>query len=490
MDTPRTDSSRPSPAGGQTLRLPGSARAVTLHEQLYRYADDLHQAIERNDALEADNLQLRASTSRLLESREELDAILQTSLDIHLITDTDGLIRQWNPASTILATPQALDGSRLDDWVAPSHQPDFRALRANALGGIRCPQRGVELRLRCEDTALPPLLVIGRVLVVRRGGDQCHLHWILRDVTHLRETEFETQVASTVFSNAMEGVMITDVEGEILAVNAAFTKITGYEIGEAVGRKPKFLASGHQSPDFYEMFWQSLRSTGAWQGVLYNRRKDGETYLERLKVNAIRDTDGNVLSYIAVFSELDQSGGQGGPYLPHGLLNDSLTGLASRELFRDRLERMLALANRAEIPFSLFLIDIDGFTDFNHRHGHLAGDRLLREMAARLKGTLRVSDTVARLRADDFAVLTAGLKDAQVVADITAKLKAALQAPLELDGTSLSVTISIGVANNPAQGRDPDLLLAEAARALDESRDAGMATPSLPSPDPETRSQA
>lgn len=462
-------------AGGQTLRLPGSARSASLHEQLYRYADDLQVMIERNEELRTDNEELRESADRLLESREELDAIMASSLDIHLITDAAGIIQQVNPASASLAPAPELERSGLGDWIDPAHLGNFLAMHSNVLQGNRCPDGGYELHLRRADAERPPLIVTARVLAVRRGENLRHLHWIMRDVTYLRETEFETQVASMVFKNATEAVMITDVEGGILAVNAAFSLITGYSAAEALGRNPHFLASGHQSPDFYEMFWHSLRTKGSWQGQLFNRRKNGEAYPERLTVNGVRGTDGRILSYIAVFSDLSRQERAPGKQQLQTPFVDSLTQVSNRQLLEDRLERMTLLARRTGVPFSLIRIDIDHFGRFNSEHGHWTGDKVLREIAARLTGAVRESDTVARLCADDFVLLAPGLINRGDLARFCEKLIGALRPPIRVHDEEFSVTASVGAAQFPEHGVDAPSLLASTAQALERARAAGGA---------------
>ena len=460
-------------AGGQTLRLPGSARSVSLHEQLYRYADDLQMMIERNDVLAADNDVLRQSTDKLLESREELDAIMHSSLDIHLISDAAGSILQSNSASASLAAPDILRQCNLREWIEPASLANFLAMHANALQGNRCPEQGYELRLRRDGAQRPPLIVMARVLAVRRGDNLRHLHWILRDVTYLRETEFETQITSMVFKNATEGVMITDVEGGILAVNAAFTRITGYGAAEALGRNPHFLASGHQGPEFYEMFWQSLRGKGSWQGQLFNRRKNGEVFPEQLTVNAVRDSDGRILSYIAVFSDLSQQRQAVAPGLLDSALQDPLTRVANRQLLEDRLERMASLSRRTEVPFSLIRIDIDDFGQLNSTHGHLAGDRVLREFANRLMTGVRVSDTVARLGADDFVLLAPGLFGGTDIGQFCSKLLDALRQPIQIGDQVLQASASLGCAEFPDHGLDGPSLIDRANQALRQAKHRG-----------------
>jgi diguanylate cyclase (GGDEF)-like protein/PAS domain S-box-containing protein len=473
MNAVLQDEDKLAPAGGQTVRLPGSSRSVSLHEQLYRYADDLQLMIERNSELAADNDELRESSERLLESREELDAIMQSSLDIHLITDAAGSILQSNPAGRSLAPAEKLEHSNLADWVEAAHMGDFVALHSNALRGNHGPEQGVELHLHREDAQRPPLIVTARVLAVRRGENLRHLHWILRDVTYLRETEFETRIASMVFKNATEGVMITDVEGGILAVNTAFTTITGYSASEALGRRPGFLSSGHHGPEFYEAFWVSLRTTGSWQGVLFNRRRNGETYPERLTVNAVRDTDGQILSYIAVFSDLSQEirTPDQEPYQAHH--RDPLTRVANRQLLEDRLERLISLSRRSGVPFGLFRIDIDGFAAINASYGHLAGDRVLRTVADRLVATVRESDTVARFNADNFVLLAPGMAEPDDIRRFGAKLLDALHQAVMLEEQEIIITASLGCARFPDHGQDVTRLLDSALLALDQARAGG-----------------
>lgn len=473
MNSVLRDTDKQAPAGGQTVRLPGSARSVSLHEQLYRYADDLQLMIERNTELAADNVELRESSERLLESREELDAIMQSSLDIHLITDAAGSILQANPASRSLASAERLGHSNLADWVETAHMADFVALHSNVLQGHPCPDHGVELHLRREDTQRPPLIATTRVLAVRRGENLRHLHWILRDVTYLRETEFETRIASMVFKNATEGVMITDVEGVILGVNNAFSNITGYSAAEALGQRPNLLSSGHHGPEFYEALWISLRTTGSWQGVLLNRRRNGETYPERLTVNAVRDADGEILSYIAVFSDLSQQIRTPDQEQLQAHHRDPLTRIANRQLLEDRLERLATLSRRSGIPFGLIRVDIDGFARINATHGHLSGDKVLRTVAARLEASVRESDTAARLGADDFVLLAPGMAHAEDILRFGAKLLDALRQPVPIDGGEITVTASLGCAMFPEHGLDAARLLDSAQQALDHARADG-----------------
>jgi diguanylate cyclase (GGDEF)-like protein len=218
------------------------------------------------------------------------------------------------------------------------------------------------------------------------------------------------------------------------------------------------------------MFWQSLRGKGSWQGQLFNRRKNGEVFPEQLTVNAVRDSDGRILSYIAVFSDLSQQRQAAAPSLLDSALQDPLTRVANRQLLGDRLERMALLSRRTEVPFSLIRIDIDDFGQLNSTHGHLAGDRVLREFANRLMAGVRESDTVARLGADDFVLLAPGLVGDADVGRFCTKLLDALRQPIQIDDQVLQASASLGCAEFPDHGFDGPSLIDRADQALRQAK--------------------
>jgi len=467
------DNSRP--AGGQTVRLSGSTRDAALHDQLYRYAEDLQQLIERNGALEAHYQTLRESTALLLESREELDELLRSSRDIHLVTDAGGNILQSNPAGAALAPAHLLMGCKLQDRVLPAYLDNFAALQAGAIEGIGPSGPGHEMHLSREAGDASPLIVSAQALAVRKNGELCYLHWILRDVTSLRETEFETQISSMVFKHAGEGVAITDIEGEILAVNPAFSRITGYAAAEVIGRNLSLLSSGRHDAAFYAAFWRALRENGNWQGEIYNRRKNGEIYPEWLTVSAARDGDGGILSYIAVFTDLSRllQEEKRLSFLAH---HDPLTGLPNRLLFQDRLGQTLSQSRRSGVQFTLIFIDLDHFKPINDTFGHAGGDHVLQEVARRLAGTVRECDTVARIGGDEFVILAPGLVGDTDIGSLCGKMIDALRQPIQFDGHEVCIGGSFGCAEYPNHGDDEVLLLKCADAAMYRAKAAGGST--------------
>jgi diguanylate cyclase (GGDEF)-like protein/PAS domain S-box-containing protein len=459
-------------ANGQTLRLPGGARDVALHDQLYRYAEDLEQSIERCMKLEAQNKNLRESCTWLEDSRRQFDDVIRSSRDIHIITDLVGTILQSNPAAMAIAPLQRLAGESLSAWVLPQYYENFHNQRINAVDETSQDNSEWEMHLRHVSNDTFPLIVSARVLPLYKNKEVHGLHWVLRDITYLRETEFDTQIATTVFKSAAEGVMITDAKGEILAVNPAFTQITGYSADEAIGRNAGFIKSGVQNAAFYADFWNALRTNRAWQGELYNRKKSGEMYPEWLTISAACDSDGSVLSYVAIFSDISRllRAEKRLAYLAH---YDTLTRLPNRHLFQDRLTQILVSAKRSSAPFTLIFIDLDKFKEINDTLGHHAGDRVLQEAGKRLLREVREIDTVARLGGDKFVIIAPSLSGADNIGRVCRKAIESLSQPIHVEGRELLISGSIGCAEYPIHGDDDATLLRNADNAMYRAKAAG-----------------
>jgi diguanylate cyclase (GGDEF)-like protein/PAS domain S-box-containing protein len=459
------------PANSQTQRLPGMSREAALYEQLYRYAEDLKEILEGQEQTRQRYESLRASFNKLNDSHTLLDNLIQKSHDIHIVTDPSGVIRQANQAAAALAPLATLNEQLLCEWILPSHQENYVALREQALDPSGEPAGEMELHLRSVAGDSMQLIASAQVFATANAqGTQ--LHWVMRDITTLRETEFETQISSMVFQNAAEGVLITDIEGIILSVNPAFTQITGYTKEEIVGQRPSKLKSGIQNAGFYEAFWRHLREEGGWQGEIYNRKKNGEIYPQWLTINAARDSDGRILSYIAVFSDLSKLL-QTEKHLAHLALHDALTDLPNRLLLQERLSSTLAQSKRSASEFTLIFIDLDHFKPINDLHGHDVGDLALREAANRLAGTLREMDTVARLGGDEFVILAPGLAGAENIGRVCHKVLEAFAPSFWVGGKELSLGASLGCAEYPRHGQDGQTLLKNADSAMYRAKSAG-----------------
>lgn len=269
-----------------------------------------------------------------------------------------------------------------------------------------------------------------------------------------------------------EGVMVFDRHTRILAVNRAFSEITGFRPEEILGRSPRILRARRQAPRAYRQLWCRLQEHGSWRGELWNRRKNGETYLERLTVDSIRDSSGVAIRYIAIFGDITESRRQDAQ-IRELAYRDILTGLSNRLLLEDRLRHGLAMAKREGRRLGVLLIDLDRFKQVNDHLGHDIGDRLLQEVARRLQEAVRSSDTIARLGGDEFVVVMENLRGTDACATVAGKIATALRKKFEMLDGSIEVGASIGIAICPEDGEDAATLMKKADTAMYEAKASG-----------------
>lgn len=287
-----------------------------------------------------------------------------------------------------------------------------------------------------------------------------------------KRIEHELHIAASVHQAVGEAITITDADNRIIAINPAFTRLTGYTSHEAIGRTPSLLASGRHGPAFYQKMWQALTTTGRWQGEIWNRRKNGEEYPEWLSISTVHDEDGNVLRRIAMFSDItDQKRAEETIWRQANY--DPLTELPNRRLFRDRLQQEMLKAHRAGQKVALMFIDLDRFKEVNDTLGHHNGDQLLIEAAGRIGRCVRATDTVARLGGDEFTVIMADLADSDRVSEVAQKMLAALSAPFRLGSNLAYVSASIGITLYPDDSTEVEALLRNADQAMYAAKEAG-----------------
>jgi diguanylate cyclase (GGDEF)-like protein/PAS domain S-box-containing protein len=285
----------------------------------------------------------------------------------------------------------------------------------------------------------------------------------------------ELQLAASVFHNTTEGVSVTDANGFILSVNPAFTDITGYSAEDAVGRKPSLLRSDHHGPEFYRQLWEALLRQGRWQGEIWNRRKDGEAYLEWLTISMVPGADGKPFRYVAVFHDITELRRKD-EHIRHLAYHDALTGLPNRLLLLDRLDHAIAGRRREGQRLAFVFLDLDRFKTVNDSLGHDVGDKLLEQVAQRLVASLRASDTVARMGGDEFVVLLDKVDEPADCANLAEKISAALAVPIAVDGHAIPMGCSMGIAVFPEDGVTPLDLMKNADAAMYAAKAAGRGT--------------
>lgn len=282
----------------------------------------------------------------------------------------------------------------------------------------------------------------------------------------------ERRLSQVVFDSTSEGIVITDPQGRILQVNAAFEAITGYAAHEVIGNNPNMLQSGVQDDAYYRSMWQSLLKSGRWRGEIWNRRKSGEAYPEWLTITAVLDAGGRCVNYVGVFSDVS-SVREAQDRLAFLARHDALTKLPNRTLLGERIDHALKRAQRHHSQIAVLFLDLDRFKDVNDTLGHSVGDALLQDAAARMSDILRGDDTLARLGGDEFVLLLEDDVSSERAEVVAGKLLAALSMPFDVGGRSLNVTASVGISLYPRDGCDVDTLLMNADRAMYQAKSHG-----------------
>lgn len=280
------------------------------------------------------------------------------------------------------------------------------------------------------------------------------------------------RLAEKVFETTYEGIMVTNSASEIESVNPAFTDITGYQADEVIGQRPSVLSSGRHGPEFYREMFAALAQRGGWQGEVWNRRKNGEVYPEWLSISTVRNKDGEVTNYVAIFSDITERKASE-EHVRHLAHHDVLTGLPNRILLAERLEHALPHANRAGTNVAVMFLDLDRFKLVNDTLGHSVGDELLKAVAKRLVNCVREDDTVARLGGDEFVIVLEDVRHSQDVARVAEKIIDALSQPLALDRHEVVVTPSVGISVYPHDGVDVDALIKNADAAMYRAKERG-----------------
>jgi diguanylate cyclase (GGDEF)-like protein/PAS domain S-box-containing protein len=289
----------------------------------------------------------------------------------------------------------------------------------------------------------------------------------------------ELSIAAIAFES-QEGMVVTNANNVILRVNHAFTQITGYSAEEAIGQTPRLLSSGRQDEAFYISMWQSINSTGAWEGEIWNRRKSGEIYPEHLTITAVIDANDSVTNYVATLTDITINKAATDE-IKNLAFYDPLTQLPNRRLLLDRLNQALAVISRTGQRGALLFLDLDHFKTLNDTLGHDVGDMLLQQVAARLTACVREGDTISRLGGDEFVVLLVGLSEQSIEAaaqtkDVAEKILTSLNQPYQLNTNTCRSTASIGATLLNGQEEAPRELLKQADIAMYQSKTGGRNT--------------
>jgi len=281
----------------------------------------------------------------------------------------------------------------------------------------------------------------------------------------------QMDLLKTAFAHANEGMILTDPDSNIVAVNPAFCKMTGYNENFLLGKNPRIMQSGFHNGEFYNKMWDDLRQKEYWQGEIWDRKKDGEISPRQLNIKPIKDATGNVIFYLGLMT--DHSELQTMTRLAN---QDALTGLANRRLFEKRLEHDIAHAKRHNQQIALLYIDLDRFKHINDSCGHRIGDELLIKVAERLNSSIRAEDTAARLGGDEFIILLSEVRSVTDVKHFARKIINNINQPFQVDQHVLNIGCSIGFSIYPEHSHKIDKLIHVADTAMYQAKQAGRNT--------------
>jgi diguanylate cyclase (GGDEF)-like protein/PAS domain S-box-containing protein len=275
-----------------------------------------------------------------------------------------------------------------------------------------------------------------------------------------------------------ESIVITDLNACIEYVNESFVRNTGYSRGEALGANPRILRSGKTPAERYQALWACLTQGRVWQGEFINRRMDGSEYIEAAVISPVRTADGRVTHYLAIKQDITERK-QAEAQIHNLAYFDALTGLPNRTLLMDRLAQLLAVGRRSDYKKALVLVNIDRFKNINDARGHALGDALLKSLGGRLTSLLREGDTLARLAADEFALLLPSLsrnpeQTSRDTLSVANKIHALLRQHFDIGGEDITLTASLGITLFPEDPNErPDQILRRADNALHRAKEAG-----------------
>jgi diguanylate cyclase (GGDEF)-like protein/PAS domain S-box-containing protein len=304
-------------------------------------------------------------------------------------------------------------------------------------------------------------------------GSLLRVSGLLTDQTASREADERRRLAAAVVENTIEGVVVTDARSRILSVNPSFTRLLGFSEAEMLGQTPRMFKSGRHDKEFYDAMWASMHATGHWQGEIWNRRKNGEIFPERMSLSAVKDAAGMVTHYVCMFTDIsaEKAREQQLEFLAH---RDALTGLPNRSQFALMLGDAVERAKAEQRGLAVMLLNIDRFKDVNDSYGHSVGDEVLKHIASQVQGALRCGDIIGRLAGDELCVVAPHLSGEKEAVEVAERLMAAAaKAWITPDGLSVVVSVSVGICLYPDHALATEDLMQGAHAAVYGAKDRG-----------------
>jgi diguanylate cyclase (GGDEF)-like protein/PAS domain S-box-containing protein len=421
-----------------------------------------HLALKELRRRHALDVALRASDAAM-KAAQQLAHIGSWRLNL------DTLTGHWSDEMyRVMGVPLGSAVPQFDEFLELIHPADRHIVQASAdsgtewTGEVRTnPHKGPLRYLHTRST-----------LMRNAAGEPAALIGTLQDVTERRVAQEKLRLSARVFEQTGDGIIVSDSDNMIVAVNAAFERITGFAEAEVLQHHQRTLHAGLNDDAFLKALWQTVLREGQWRGEIWGRRKNGDVFPQWLVLSAICDQHGRTDGYVGVFTDLSEIR-DATEQLQFLNNHDPLTRLPNRALLNDRLQQAIEAARPERRQLAILLLNIDRLKRVNEGIGHDAGDLLLREVGLRLQSKLQPGDTLARLGSDEFVLLLTHIDDTD---DVNARAQQMLELvaqPFAIDGHELTVTASVGIALYPDDGIEAGELIKNADAALTHVKEGG-----------------
>ncbi len=411
------------------------------------------------------------------ELQEARAALVRSEMRLRLALEGSGSgVWDWDMAhhqrsnfSAGVARMLRYAGERFDQdfvWRERLHPADRTRIHAALRRALKSDVPFAEsARVLCYDGEYRWFMARGQRHLNAQGRPE-RFSGVLTDLSEQRQTQERERLSAAVLGHAVEGVIVTDAQSRIVSVNAAVTRLLGYTEDELLGRTPRVFQSGRHDEAFYRRMWYSLLQVGHWQGEVWNRRKNGEVFPEQMALRAVRDEDGTVTHYVCMFTDISAQKAQQEQmdFLEH---KDSLTGLANRKQFAQKLDGAVQQARISGEKLAVLLLNLDRFKDVNDSYGHAVGDAVLQHIARQVRSGVRPGDLLGRMAGDEMAVVVRHLRHADGAAAVARELIAAAAVPWRSpEGLEVVVGASVGICMFPTHADTGETLLQGAHAAV------------------------
>lgn len=441
-------------------------------------------------------------------SSDEIGQLFTAFNDMLAQLDRDRLVQQELAASARAAQAQLELVEAFPIPMVVTSIPDHEVLHANGpaqpwLGSVaRDPWRtglepGVrgrffqrladsgavdEFEVRWLGGAAPSWAVLSARQVKFQGRDA--VLTAFTPINRLKVMEQRLELWAKVFEASSESIVIMDDARKIISVNRAFCRSTGYDFYEVIGEDMSLLVEAPQ-----ERLWSQLQDMESWQGEVHIRKQSGDTYPAWLMVSAVHKgaTSGEVVNYIGISIDITDRKAKE-ERIRFLAQHDVLTELPNRAMCQQRLGEALNEARLTGEKVAVLFLDLDRFKLINDTLGHHVGDGLLRTVARRLTQVVRAQDTVSRLGGDEFVIILRHVGDREELnALVNQRLIPSIRQSAQVEGNSLTVSCSVGVAVFPDDAYEQDELMRQADAAMYEAKAAGRDMARFFSPETDQR---